>query len=151
MKKEFTPGHFFMNRSLIWGRDGEVGGGQGSKVLPGGSQCPGGASWLMPRDTALPPSSRSLRGDHEGSAVPPDDPPSPRHTDVGEEEEDAGEQGDDLPGQAQVVGGGGVRVGGLRGKKGLSCFTTLGQRPGKPPCQGVGGPAGGLTGPSMGR
>lgn len=35
MKKEFTPGHFFMNRSLIWRREGEVGGGQGSKPLHG--------------------------------------------------------------------------------------------------------------------
>lgn len=54
MKKEFTPGHFFMNRSLIWGREGEVEG-----ELAGGkppcSRVPvsGGASgWgLMPQDS----------------------------------------------------------------------------------------------------
>lgn len=33
MKKEFTPGHFFMNRSLIWGREGEVGEARGEQVL----------------------------------------------------------------------------------------------------------------------
>lgn len=38
MKKEFTPGHFFMNRSLICGREAEVGGSglQGPRV---GGHC----------------------------------------------------------------------------------------------------------------
>lgn len=42
MKKEFTPGHFFMNRSLIWRREGEVGGVRGASPFTAGSRCPGG-------------------------------------------------------------------------------------------------------------
>lgn len=81
--------------------------------------------------------------------------PLPHHTDVCEEEEDAGEKGDDLAGQPQVVDCGGVRVGGLRGKDRAELLhhpwagrdlanPTL---PGGELCHG----AVGLTGPSMGR
>lgn len=108
MKNEFTPGHFFMNRSLIWGERKGWRGAGGSLQGPGGRRA--SQQGLVPGDTGLSPSSY---GTHEGWATPF---PPPHGTDVCEEEEDAGEKGDDLPGQAQVVDGGGVGIGGLRGK-----------------------------------
>lgn len=110
MKNEFTPGHFFMNRSLIWGERKGWRGAGGSPCQQGPGVQRASQQGLVPGDTGLSPSSYSTR---EGWATPF---PLPHATDVCEEEEDAGEKGDDLPGQAQVVDGGGVRVGGLRGK-----------------------------------
>lgn len=84
MKNEFTPGHFFMKRSLIW-RERRGWKGAGFQIMEG---------------TAVGP----VHGDMGIS------PPAPHGTDIGEEEEDAGEEGDDLPGQPQVVDGCSVGV-----------------------------------------
>lgn len=155
MKKEFTPGHFFMNRSLIWGREGEVEGELAGGKPPHSRVPVSGGGIGAGADASGQPSNRSLRGDHEGSAVPREDPAT---TDVCEEEEDAGEKGDDLPGQAQVVDGGGVRVGGLRGKDRAERprHPRAGRDPASPPARrhwptGLCPGAVGLTGPSMGR
>lgn len=91
----------------------------------------------------------------DSKEVPWEDP-LPRHTDVCAEEEDSSEEGDDLPGQAQVVGGAGVGVGRLWGQNRAELLPhALGQSPARPLCKaGLARgavPAWGLTGPSMGR
>lgn len=90
--------------------------------------------------------------DPKSSAVPREDP-LPCHTDVCAEEEDSSEEGDDLPGQAQVVSSAGVGVGRLWGEDRAELLPHPRGQNLSDPAARQSQPLGlwGLTGPSMGR
>lgn len=141
MKREFTPGHFFMNKSLIWrqGRQGRVepqecrrgggggsGGGRRRKRIEGGRRLhrkdglavgkggPSRAEYRVGEGAREEKGGEERRKREEAEDGQGGWVWGPR-THVGEKEQDPGEQRDDLPGQPQVVHGGAVRVRGLGG------------------------------------